>query len=167
MLGISVVPAWVKPLAIALTAAAVFGSGWAVNGWRLGTKNAQEAAGRAETARKVLAQRTDERDALADRLRASDDLSYLLLQGAQDETTDIGGSVLAGERRLLIAAKCPTPGVPEAASAPGVDPDPRAELDPEAGRAYLDLRTGINRTEAKLVACQGQLKLRSGLAAQP
>ena len=150
---------------LALAAAGLVGAflaGWTVNGWR-------GAAAADEKALQALKEATDartlaesERDALAARLRASDDLHAAQLRKAQDETNSLRDRVSAGPVRLLVAAKCPAaPNLPEAASAPGVDSGTRAELDPEARSAYFALRDGINRAEAKLAACQHQLRERS------
>lgn len=132
---------------IAASLLAAFMSGWEVNGWR-------RDADVADTVR--LANKA--RDALADRLRESDDAYAVQLQKAQDETNNLRDRVNAGPVRLRIAAKCPN--MPQAASSPGVGAGTGAELDPSARTAYFALRDGIDRTEAKLAACQAELKLR-------
>ena len=122
---------------------AAFVAGWTVNGWR-GAAKATDAQAHIE--------------AMAARLRASDDLHAAKLQEAQNETNRLRDRVSAGPVRLLVAAKCPADiPLPEAASAPGVDSGTGAELDPAARSAYFALRDGINRAEAKLAACQGEL----------
>lgn len=146
-------------LAIAAAAllAALLG-GWAVNGWRIDAKVNAEAAQALKEAQEGRKAAEDDRDALAARLRVSDDLHATKLKEAQNETNSLRDRVSAGPVRLLVAAKCPAaPVLPEAASAPGVDSGTRAELDPEARSAYFALRDGINRAEAKLAACQGEL----------
>ena len=119
---------------------AAFVAGWTVNGWR-GAAKAMDAQVHIE--------------AMAARLRASDDLHAAKLQEAQNETNRLRDRVSAGPVRLLVAAKCPD--VPQAASAPGVDSGTGAELDPAARSAYFALRDGINRAETKLAACQAEL----------
>ncbi len=119
---------------------AAFVAGWTVNGWRGVAKSADAQA---------------QIEVMVARLRASDDLHAAKLQEAQNETSRLRDRVSAGPVRLLVAAKCPD--VPQAASAPGVDSGTRAELDPAARSAYFALRDGINRAEAKLAACQGEL----------
>lgn len=149
---------------LALAAAALVGAflaGWTVNGWRgkaAADKKALQSLKEATDAR-TLAE--GQRDALAARLRASDDLHAAQLRKAQNETNSLRDRVSAGPVRLLVAAKCPAaPNLPQAASAPGVDSGAGAELDPFARSAYFALRDGINRAEAKLAACQEQLKAR-------
>ena len=146
-------------LALAAGALVVaFVGGWTVNGWRGAAAADEKALQDLKTATDARTLAEGQRDALAARLRASDDLHAAKLQEAQDETNRLRDRVSAGPARLLVAAKCPAaPNLPEAASAPGVDSGTRAELDPEARSAYFALRDGINAVEGKLAACQGEL----------
>lgn len=150
---------------LALAAGALvtaFVGGWEVNGWRLTSAHDAERLQAAADAAESLRFANASRDALAARLRASDDLHAAQLQKAQNETNRLRDRVSAGPARLLVAAKCPAaPVLPQAASAPGVDSGTRAELNPEARSAYFALRDGINATEAKLAACQAELKERT------
>lgn len=147
-------------LAIAAAAASVaFGSGWAVNGWRLNAKHDREAREVAEVTRVTLAQRTAERDALQARLTASDDAERKKLQEAQDETNRLRDCLRNGTCGLRIAAKCPAR-LPQADPVPSVDTGTGAELDRPAEQAYFALRDGINRASAQLAACQKELTLR-------
>lgn len=130
-------------LALAVLAAA-FAWGWTARGWR-----------EDEKALRDLKTVTKARDALAARLKMSDDAHASKLKEAENETNRLRDRVSAGPVRLLVAAKCPE--LPQAASAPGVDSGARAELDSEARSAYFALRDGINQTEAKLAACQAEL----------
>ena len=134
---------------------AAFVAGWTVNGWRGAATADEKALQDLKTATDARTLAEGQRDALAARLRASDDLHAAKLQEAQNETNRLRDRVSAGPVRLLVAAKCPD--VPQAASAPGVDSGAGAELDPAARSAYFALRDGINRAEAKLAACQGEL----------
>lgn len=151
----------VIPLRLALAAGsllAAFSGGWAVNGWRLQSAHEAERLQAAQDASETLRLAKASRDALAGRLRASDDLHAAELQKAQDETNRLRDRVSAGPVRLFVAAKCPATGtVPEAAHAPGVDPGARAELDSAARSTYFALRDGIDRAQAKLAACQAEL----------
>lgn len=141
---------------------AAFAGGWVINGWRIDAKVNAKAAQALKEAQDGRTLAEGERDALAARLRASDDLHAAKLKEAQDETNSLRDRVSAGPVRLLVAAKCPAaPLLPEASPAPGVDSGTRAELDPEARSAYFALRDGIDAAEGKLRACQGELRERS------
>ena len=141
---------------VALAAGALvvaFGGGWTVNGWRLTSAHDAERLQAAENAAESLRLAQQSVDAMAARLRASDDAHAAKLRKAQDETNRLrsaGSSV-----RLLVNASCPD--MPQAASAPGVDSGTRAELDPAARPAYFALRDAIDRAEAQLAACQAEL----------
>lgn len=145
-----------------LAAALAFGAGWSVNGWRLGQAHEAQARQASEQARETLRLMTESRDRLAADLKASDDIHAAKLQEAQNETNRLRDRVSVGDQRLRVAVRCPAAAdVPRAASAPGVDSSAGAELDPTARSAYFALRDGINRAEAKLAACQGELSKRS------
>lgn len=143
--------------AVLLVSAMAFGAGWTVRGW----KASSEALEAAQNAREALTLAEAEKNALAADLRAADDRFAQKLEESQHETNVLRDRVSAGPVRLLVAAKCPV-AVPEAPAASGVDPEPRAELDPAARSAYFALRDGINVTEGKLQACQAELRLRVG-----
>jgi prophage endopeptidase len=141
---------------------AAFVGGWTVNGWRGAAAVNEKALQDLKTATDARTLAEGQRDALAARLRASDDLHAAKLQEAQNETNRLRDRVSAGPVRLLVAAKCPAvPDLPQAASAPGVDSGTGAELDPAARSAYFALRDGINAAEGKLAACQGELRERA------
>ncbi|MCM7619821.1 lysis protein [Enterobacter vonholyi] len=63
------------------------------------------------------------------------------LSDAKKTINDLRRAVDSGAKRLRIAATCP--GVPKAASAPGVDDAGAPELTPDARRNYFDHREGI------------------------
>ncbi|EIQ0040742.1 lysis protein [Escherichia coli] len=63
------------------------------------------------------------------------------LADAKAENDRLRADVVAGKRRLQIAATCP--GVPKATSATGVDDAGTPELTPDARRNYFDHRDGI------------------------
>lgn len=149
-------------IAAAIALGVAFGAGWSVNGWRIDAKVNAEAAQALKTAQDGRTLAEGERDALAARLRASDDLHATKLKEAQNETNSLRDRVSAGPVRLLVAAKCPaSPVLPQATSAPSVDPGTSAELDPSARSAYFALRDGIDAVEGKLAACQGELRERA------
>lgn len=133
---------------------ASFWCGWLVNGWRMDS----EALDVAEQAAEALRERTAERDALADSLRAANDQHAAKLKGAQDETNRLRDCLRSGNCGLRIGARCPAPETPAAS---GVDPGAGAAIDRVAESAYFALRDGIDRASAQLAACQAELKLRA------
>ena len=65
--------------------------------------------------------------------------------------------VAAGTRRVRVAGSCVAAGgrdVPQATTAPGVDPAPTVELTAAAGQDILDIRAGIIADQAALKALQ-------------
>lgn len=79
--------------------------------------------------------------------------------GKENETSALERAVADGTKRLRIKASCP------AVRADGTLPDGTvsgtAELTAEAGRAYWDLRRGLDRQFAELQFCRSELKKRS------
>ncbi len=159
-----------SPAAIRLAVAAgclvaAFGAGWSggwgVNGWRLSSAYNAERVTQRDAAAEVLRLALADRDRKADTLRAANDTNLAKLQGAQDETNLLRTRLASGTGGLRVRAICPTAPVPQAAPASGVGDGAGAELDPAARRDYFALRDGINRVEAKLAACQDELRVRS------
>lgn len=152
---------------LALAAAALVGAflaGWTAQGWRASAAADEKALQALKEATDARTLAEGQRDALAARLRASDDLHAAQLRKSQDETNSLRDRVSAGPVRLLVAAKCPAadlPQAPAAAAAPGVDDGARAELDPAARSDYFALREGVERCRVKVEALQGQLRERS------
>lgn len=102
---------------------------------------------------------TDERDALAAQLAASNDKHFSDLKKAQNENISLRarGSLVG----LRIAATCPdNRASAETAADPGVDSRTGAELAADARQDYFALRDGIALASAQLAACQDELKLR-------
>lgn len=157
-----IIPPQIRVALAAGALVAAFVGGWTVNGWRANAAADKKALQDVKTAVDARTLAEGQRDALAARLRAADDLHAAKLQEAQNETNRLRDRVSAGPVRLLVAAKCPAaPNLPQAASAPGVDSGTGAELDASARLAYFALRDGIDRVEAKLAACQAELSERA------
>ena len=165
--------AWIKVGALVVIAAVLFGSGWAVNGWRLGTQvadlkaqHAQAIASSESAARKDLQDMTDARDALADRLSAIDKEKFAALEKERHENATLRDRIAAGAVGLRIGATCPaTPEQKTGAAASGpVGTGGTARLDATAERAYLALRDGITTVQKQLSACQGSLRQFTGQA---
>lgn len=140
---------------------AAFAGGWSVNGWRLSSEYSAERLVAVQNARDALTRLTAERDALAAKLAASDDTHLAHLRTAQNETNRLRDCLRSGACGLRIAAVCPPAGSPAVAAGPGVDTGAGARLDGAAESAYFALRDGIDRAQAQLAACQGELRLRA------
>ena len=139
-----------------------FGGGYKVADWRLTGQYTAEKLEAAQTAAKALSDMTDERDKLAGKLSAANDLHTNELRNAQNETNRLRDRLNAGSSGLRIAAICPAPRLDAQTASPArVDTGTGAELDSTARRAYFALRDGIDRTSAQLAACQDELRLRT------
>lgn len=145
----------------AVTGVIAFAAGWTVCDWRMTAKANGEALQRAQTALDDLAAMTKDRDRLAGLLATSDDTHLNDLKVAQDETNRLRDRLRDGSIGLRIAGTCPKAGGTPAPAGAGVDTGTGAELAEPARRAYFALRDGIDRADAKLAACQDQLRLRT------
>lgn len=79
--------------------------------------------------------------------------------GKENETSALERAVADGTKRLRIKASCPT--VRADGTIPGGAVSGTAELTAEAGRAYWDLRRGLDRQFAELQFCRSELRKRS------
>src|SRR5690606_3053639 len=68
------------------------------------------------------------------------------LSDARAETARLAAAVAAGERRLRVAAHCPSAGVPGTASTAGMDDGEAAELTPAARHDKISVRGQLSRT---------------------
>lgn len=151
------IPDALKPYAYAAIAAALFGAGWAVNGWRLGATIDRERAAAVTASAAELKRLTAERDVLAGKLAAIDTTGNKELERLKNENDTLRRSVASGAVRLRVAAVCPAN---TASPTPGssVDSGTAAVLDTVAEQDYFTLRDNIGQTETKLTACQDALK---------
>lgn len=156
----------------ALLAAAVaiaggsFFAGWTVQDWRKGTEIAtlkrdhekqladiRDAAAEAKARADAEALERQKTHALIDR----DYLGRLI--DAEKEAARLAAGIANGDFRVYVRAACPSSaGVPGAADGGAGGDGARAELTAGSRQAYLDLRAGIIRTEAKLSTVQSHLK---------
>ena len=79
--------------------------------------------------------------------------------GKENETNALERAVADGTKRLRIKASCPA--VRADGTVPGGAVSGTAELTAEAGRAYWDLRRGLDRQFAELQFCRSELRKRS------
>lgn len=81
------------------------------------------------------------------------DQSYTKIKEVENENAALRRAVDSGNKRLLIAAKCPT-NLSSASESSGMGDEETPELDPEARQDYFDLRQGIEEQREQLMACQ-------------
>jgi len=81
--------------------------------------------------------------------------------GKENETNALERAVADGTKRLRIKASCPA--VRADGTVPGGAVSGTAELTAEAGRAYWDLRRGLDRQFAELQFCRSELRKRSAV----
>jgi prophage endopeptidase len=142
--------------AFALALAAACAAGWAANGWRLNAKHTEQDLARTKEALRLI----EQRDALGERLAAQNDKHLEELGKAQYETNRLRTCLADGTCGLrIVEGACPAMPGPSASS--GVDSGTGAGPSTVAGQAYIALREGIDLTEAKLNACQVELRARS------
>lgn len=166
-----------KPYVYAAVLAATFGTGWAVNGWRVGAQVSDLKAAHSrsllvatEAGLSQLKIATDERDAAQARLVAIARDGLADIQKAKDETERLRSCIARGTCGLRIAATCPpnTPAVPEAPGGGVVATAAGPVLSPAAQSDYFALRSNIELTEGVLASCQKTLgALAGGLATTP
>jgi len=82
--------------------------------------------------------------------------------GKENETSALERAVADGTKRLRIKASCPA--VRTDGTFPGGAVSGTAELTTEAGRAYWDLRRGLDRQFAELQFCRSELRKRSAVS---
>ena len=80
--------------------------------------------------------------------------------GKENETSALERAVADGTKRLRVKANCPA-AVRADGTIPGGAGTATAELTAEAGRAYWDLRRGLDRQYAELQFCRSELRKRS------
>lgn len=80
--------------------------------------------------------------------------------GKENETSALERAIADGTKRLRIKANCPAT-VRADGTVPGGAVSGTAELTAEAGRAYWDLRRGLDRQYAELQFCRSELRKRS------
>lgn len=79
--------------------------------------------------------------------------------GKENETSALERAVADGTKRLRVKASCPT--VRADGTVPGGAVSGTAELTTEAGRAYWDLRRGLDQQYGLLQFCRSELRKRS------
>lgn len=140
--------------------------GFTVNGWRLSTEIAQQAARHSQeltAIAQLAAQKSQE--ALDLQAQAQVEVATLdrkftdELSAAQSETNRLRDAVAAGERQLRINARCPAPAnsMPSTTAAPGVADDSSARLDDAAERHYWTLRDRISVATNQITALQAYI----------
>lgn len=150
----------IQAKAFLLVAAFLLGlvAGWRVENWHLTSAHEKEKLAQIEVNQQAFAKLLADRDELASKLTASNDKYFKQWRAAQNETNRLRN---AGSYGLRVRALCPDSGQSaQGATNASLDTGTGAELAPVARQAYFALRDGIDRTEAKLAACQAELILR-------
>jgi len=172
---LDLIPAPVRPWAIALVLLSIAGAGaagsWAVQDLRYGNALAEQARQSAEVARKAaeamvgaLVIEQDKRLALEGRLKANDESHYKDLSDAKNTQQRLSDRLATADVRLSVllsagslAARCD--GVPATASAGGVvHGGARAELEPAHAQRIIGITDAGDRGLIALQACQGYVR---------
>lgn len=140
-----------------VAAAALFAAGWTVNGWRWSARAAAMEAEHSAATTRASEEAREREQVLADAIAMIDAARTKERTQADEETARLRADVDAGRQRLLVAARCPAAGLPQAAAGPGLDRGTGTELDAAARPDYFALRAGLTRQETKLAACQSIL----------
>lgn len=153
----------VKAIAGVVAGAMCFGAGWAVNGWRTGSRlsdqeaaHAQQDARRNAVAAKQVWDASVSRDLLAHDLAASDAKFRGKLNDKQAELDDLRASVASGAVGLRFAvesAPSSSAVLPGPNAGCSVDTGNAARLTADAEQAYFALREGLNAQQEQLAAC--------------
>lgn len=134
-------------------------SAWYVQGLRWDN----DVAGRGIIAATAIAENVDavNRQLIASRAETEAIRSTFIeyKAGKENETSALERAVADSTKRLRIKARCPT--VRADGTVPGGTGTGSAELTVEAGRAYWDLRRGLDRQFAELQFCRSELRKRS------
>jgi hypothetical protein len=172
---IDLIPAPVRPWAIALVVLSIAGAGaassWVIQDWRYGNELAEQARQSADVARAAaeatvgaLVIEQDKRLALEKRLKDNDETHYRKLSDAQTTQQRLSDRLATADVRLSVllnagsaAARCD--GVSAPASAGGVvHGAPRAELDPAHAQRIISVTDDGDRGLIALAACQAYAK---------
>jgi len=172
---IDLMPAPVRPWAIALVLLSIAGAGaagsWTIQDWRYGNALAQQARQSADVAR-VAAEATvgalvveqNKRLVLEQRLKDNDETHYRKLFDAQTAQQRLSDRLAIADVRLSVlldagsaAGRCD--GVPAAARTSGVvHGAARAELDPAHAQRIIGITDAGDRGLIALAACQAYAK---------
>lgn len=132
-----------------------FGSGWAINGWRLSSKLADLRAEHrrviAEVNAKSIAALEQATKKAADTQAAIQSIADTKLREMTDEIDRIRNTPA---QRVYVRANCHTASVPAAPDSTGVGSGAGAELDPAYRGTLSDLKSGAIRFNKKLEANQ-------------
>lgn len=156
---------------------AVFGAGWAGNGWRMGEQLAMAEKSHSDTlgeiSRAAARQVSDQLDArlkLELQLTDLDSTKHKELTDAQDENErlrQLYSGVDDERKRLRIEARIAAADlvVSQATGSSGLGDGASVELSERAGSAVWDIRAGMIRDQKKLEYLQGYVRTLTGQTA--
>jgi hypothetical protein len=166
---LDLIPAPVRPWAIALVLLSIAGAGaagsWVIQDWRYGNALAEQARQSAEVA-KVAAEamvgalviEQDKRLALEGRLKENDERHYRKLSDAQKAQQRLSDRLATADLRLSVLIAADSAGgchVPKATGAGRVDhATVRARLDPAHAQRIIAITDTGDRALIALQACQ-------------
>lgn len=172
---LDLIPAPVRPWAIALVLLSIAGAGaagsWVIQDWRYGNALAEQARQSADVARAAaeatvgaLVIEQGKRLALEQRLKDNDKTHYKDLSNAQKAQQHLSDRLATADVRLSVllnagssAGRCD--GVSATTSAGGlVHGGSRAELDPAHARRIIGITDAGDRGLIALQACQGYVR---------
>ncbi|MDD0969742.1 lysis system i-spanin subunit Rz [Pseudomonas aphyarum] len=172
---LDLIPAPVRPWAIALALLAIAGAGaagsWVIQDWRYGNSLSEQARQSADVARAAaeatvgaLVIEQDKRQALEQRLKDNDQTHYKDLSDAQKAQQRLSDRLATADVRLSVllnagssAARCDA--VSATTSAGGVvHGSARAELDPAHAQRIVGITGDGDRGLIALQACQAYAK---------
>jgi len=172
---LDLIPAPVRPWAIALVLLSITGAGatgsWVIQDWRYGNKLAEQARQSAEGAQKTaeamvgaLVIEQGRRAALEGRLKLNDESHYKELSDAKNAQQRLSDRLATADVRLSVLltatpGRAGVDGVPAAASAGGVvHGAARAELDPAHARRIIGITGDGDDGLIALRACQAYVR---------
>lgn len=157
---------WRITIGALIVLAALGGSFYA--GWHVRSLSCEKAQQQAVIAAQAafnaqLQSAIKDRDALYLQLQAANDQATADYRKAQHETNNLRNRVESGAVGLRINNATCSSSVPKASTSASLDNGTGATLNATARQDYFALRNAIDDTEAKLKACQGELKVRVGM----
>lgn len=172
---LDLMPAPVRPWAVALVLLSIAGAGaagsWVIQDWRYGNQLAEQARQSAEGAQKAaeamvgaLVIEQGRRAALERRLKVNDERHYKELSDAKNAQQRLSDRLATADVRLSVLLDAThdrdgAGGVPAAASAGGVvHGGTRAELDPAHAQRIIGITDAGDQGLIALAACQAYVR---------
>lgn len=155
-------PETIKAIFLVVVAAAIFGAGWAVEGWRMGEKIADIQKVHADTQRRAAEENAEK----LSRAQGRGDALMLQLAGWENTLTAFAQEKEHEIRRLTVGRRCLDAAAvsllnrPAGLKQPGLVPETAGEyVRADAGFATdTDVGTWINQCRRGYETCRGRLQ---------